>query len=404
VVKFVRVEEGSERYESAIHALFDDQVGKPVYVPKLERRVGELYGQGNLEILDYQLVPSGPDKGEEPGYGLSLNTRRNSWGPNYLRFGLQLQNDFNGNSSFNAAARSTMAEITKYGGEWVVDLQVGETPRIATELYLPVGYRSRWFVMPHGEFQIRTLPLVTANESILAEYRVRTTDIGLDLGRELGNYGEIRVGTGRTIGSARVRVGDPLLPPNEFDTYNFFSEFRYDTLDNINFPRHGASFQLGWKREHDQDGISPDADLLVFDQLYAHSWGRHTAILWTSGGTRLDNEVNQLRSYFSLGGFLDMSGLTPESLIGPHYAIARGIYYRQIGRGGQGFLNVPVYLGASIETGNVWTSRHDISFDSARTNGSLFIGLDTLLGPVYLATGFDEGGGSAYYLFLGRTF
>ena len=56
---------------------------------------------------------------------------------------------------------------------------------------------------------------------ILAEYRVRTTDFGVDLGRELGNYGEIRVGVGRTIGSARVRVGDPLLPPTEFDTQEF---------------------------------------------------------------------------------------------------------------------------------------------------------------------------------------
>ena len=406
-IKFLRVEQGSERYAGAIEALFSDQVGKPVNVNKLERRVGELYGQGNLEIFDYRLVagqvPTEEDA-EAPAYGLALTTRRNSWGPNYLRFGLQLQNDFEGNSSFNAAARTTMAEITKYGGEWVVDLQVGETPRLSTELYLPVGYRSRWFVMPHAEFQIRTLPIIDQSDRILAEYRVRTTDFGLDLGRELGNYGEIRVGAGRTIGTARVRVGDPLLPASEFDTQDFFSEFRYDTVDNINFPRHGASFQLGWKREHDLDGISPDADLLAFDQLYAHSWGRNTAILWTSGGTRLDNEVDQLRSFFSLGGFLNMSGITPESLAGPHYAIARGIYYRQVGRGGQGFLNVPVFVGTSIEVGNVWSSRHDISLDSARTNGSLFIGLDTLLGPVYLATGFDEGGGSAYYLFLGRTF
>jgi hypothetical protein len=127
-VKFLRVEEGSERYAGAIEALFSDQVGKPVNVPKLEKRVGELYGQGNLETFDYRLVQADPERGEEPGYGLSLNTRRNSWGPNYLRFGLQLQNDFEGNSSFNAAARTTMAEITRYGGEWVVDLQVGETP------------------------------------------------------------------------------------------------------------------------------------------------------------------------------------------------------------------------------------------------------------------------------------
>jgi NTE family protein len=403
-VKFLRVEEGSERYAGAIHALFGDQVGKPVNVKKLERRVGELYGQGNLETLDYQLVQAEPEKGEEPGYGLSLNTRRNSWGPNYLRFGLQLQSDFNGNSSFNAAARSTMAEITKYGGEWVVDLQLGETPRVSTEFYLPVGYRSRWFVMPHGEFQIRTLPLINDADRILAEFQVRSTDYGLDLGRELGNYGEIRVGAGRTVGSTRVRVGDPLLPPSDFDTDNFFSEFRYDTVDNVNFPHHGASFQLGWRNERVTSGSTDDADLFVFDQLYAHSWGRNTAILWTTGGTRLDNDVDQVRSFFSLGGFLNMSGITPDSLVGPQFAIARGIYYRQVGRGGQGFLNVPVYIGSSIEVGNVWNTRHDISYDSARTNGSLFIGLDTLLGPVYLATGFDEGGGSAYYLFLGRTF
>jgi NTE family protein len=342
--------------------------------------------------------------GAEPGYGLALTTRRNSWGPNYLRFGLQLQNDFDGNSSFNAAARVTMAEITKYGGEWVWDFQVGETPRIATEIYLPAGYRSRWFLMPHAEFQIRTLPLVSAEERILAEYRVRTTDYGLDLGRELGNYGEIRIGAGRTIGSARVRIGDPLLPPTDWDTNNFFSEFRYDTVDNINFPRHGASFQVGWKGERAAGGDSQDADLMVFDQLYAHSWGRNTALFWTSGGTRLDNDVDQVRSYFSLGGFLNMSGVTPGTLIGPHYAIARGVYYRQVGRGGQGFLNVPVYVGASLEFGNVWSTRSDISIDSARANGSVFVGLDTLLGPVYFATGFDEGGGSAYYLFLGRTF
>ena len=55
-IDFLRVETGSERYAGAIDALFSDQVGKTVNVNKLERRVGELYGQGNLEIFDYRLV------------------------------------------------------------------------------------------------------------------------------------------------------------------------------------------------------------------------------------------------------------------------------------------------------------------------------------------------------------
>ena len=398
-VKFLQVEPGSEKYASAIKALFGDQVGKPVNVPRLTRRVGELYGQGNLEIFDYRLVK------EDDEFGLAFTTRRNSWGPNYLRFGLQLQNDFEGNSSFNAAARGTLAEITRYGGEWLWDFQVGETPRVATEVYLPVGYRSRWFLAPHAEFKIRTLPLVGDDERILAEYRVRSTDFGIDFGRELGNYGEIRLGAGRTIGSARVRIGDPLLPPTEFDANKFFGEFRYDSVDDVNFPRRGGSFSLAWQGEREGGGDSQKADLIVFDQLYAHSWGRNTAILWTTAGTRLDSDVDIVRSHYTIGGFLNMSGVTPETLVGPHFAVARGIYYRRIGEGtGQGFLNVPVYLGTSLEMGNVWNARRDMSFSSAKTNGSVFLGLDTLFGPVYFATGFDDEGGSAYYLFLGRTF
>jgi NTE family protein len=403
-VEFLALDEGSEKYHDAIHALFGDQVGKPVNVPKLSRRVGELYGQGNLEIFDYRLVKSEDSTAADPDFGLEFTTRRNSWGPNYLRFGLQLQNDFEGNSSFNAAARGTLAEITRYGGEWVWDFQVGETPRVATEVYLPVGFRSRWFVAPHAQFHIRTLPLVDADERLLAEYRVRTTDYGVDLGRELGNYGEIRIGAGRAIGSARVRIGDPLLPATEFDADKLFAEFRYDSVDDVNFPMRGGSFSLGWQGEREGRGDSQKADLILLDHLYARSWGRNTAILWTTAGTRLDSDTDIVRSYYTLGGFLNLSGVTPQILNGPHFAIARGIYYRRIGEGGQGFLNVPVYLGASIEQGNVWNARRDISFSTGRTNGSLFVGLDTLLGPVYFATGFDDAGGSAYYLFLGRTF
>lgn len=405
-VEFLRVEPGSERYTDAIHALFNDQVGRNADATELGKRVNALYGQGNLEIFDYRVVPDETPPGSPPAYGLALTTRRNSWGPNYLRFGLQLQNDFEGNSSFNAAARGTLAEITRYGGEWVWDVQIGETPRVFTEVYLPYGYRSPWFMAPHAGFDIRTFPIADENANILAEYRVRTFEVGVDFGRELGNFGEVRVGWGRNSGESSVRIGDPTLADVQFDSYTFFGEFRYDSVDAWNFPRHGATFQLGWQAERESKGVMEDADagLLTYDQLYAHSWGRNTAVIWGSAGLRTDNDIDLVRSFFSIGGFFNMSGITPDTEVGPNYAILRGIYYRQIGVAGSGFLDVPVYIGASIEQGNVWDERRDISFESARTNGSVFLGLDTILGPVYFATGFDEGGDTAYYLFLGRTF
>jgi NTE family protein len=105
-----------------------------------------------------------------------------------------------------------------------------------------------------------------------------------------------------------------------------------------------------------------------------------------------------------LGGFFNLSGLAPSSLIGPNYAIARAIYFRKIGHGGEGFFEFPAYIGMSLEVGNTWPRRSDINFGSARKDGSVFIAFDTFLGPVYLGSGYDQGGTAGYYLFLGRTF
>jgi NTE family protein len=52
----------------------------------------------------------------------------------------------------------------------------------------------------------------------------------------------------------------------------------------------------------------------------------------------------------------------------------------------------------------VWQNRGSMSFGSTRKDGSIFLGMDTFLGPVYVATGFDQHGDQAFYLFLGRTF
>jgi NTE family protein len=111
-----------------------------------------------------------------------------------------------------------------------------------------------------------------------------------------------------------------------------------------------------------------------------------------------------LRLLFPLGGFFNLSGLKANSIAGPHFAIARTLFYKQIGRGGPGYLDVPTYLGVSFEAGNVWDHRGQMSFGSLRHDASVFLGMDTLLGPVYVASGFDDKGQHAFYLFLGRTF
>jgi NTE family protein len=123
-------------------------------------------------------------------------------------------------------------------------------------------------------------------------------------------------------------------------------------------------------------------------------------------GATLDGRLkpSDVQDFYSLGGFFNLSGLAPQSLLGPNYAIARAIYFRKISRGGEGIFEFPVYVGASFELGNTWQRRSEISYGSAHKDASVFIAIDTLLGPVYVGSGYDQSGNAGYYLFLGRTF
>jgi NTE family protein len=232
----------------------------------------------------------------------------------------------------------------------------------------------------------------------------------VDFGRQFGNWGEIRTGVAREQGHLRLKIGDPDDPnlpdltDSPWETTNYFVRFTYDRLDDINFPHHGQQAMLQWSGVRNVSGIDPASDQVTLNYIGAYSFGRDTLQFSASGGMTLQSRVTDINLLFPLGGFLNLSGLRADSLLGPNFGIMRALYYRQIGRGGPGYLDLPTYLGVSLEMGNVWQTRSAASFSNTQKDASLFLGLDTFLGPLYLATGFDEHGNQAFYLFLGRVF
>jgi NTE family protein len=430
-IRFVRVDEQSKRYEKTILAEMQPLVGKPLDLDEVGKRITELYGLGNFETLDYTLVDqkTGTGQGSNAGQGsnnaqgsnaargsdagqagdedsgLEVRARRKSWGPNYVRFGLNLEDNFQGNSLYNAAARFVLTELDDLGAEMLTDVQIGSDTKIASEFYQPLNASRTWFVAPSARIETRDL-LVYDKDVEVAEFRDRQAEADIDFGREIGNWGEIRVGYHRTNGATRERLGDPDLVESQYNLGEYFFKFSYDRLDNVHFPREGQTFSVQWDANRTNLGADIASDKFQADWLMARSRGRNTILLWTSAGTTLDGNFkpNALPEFYSLGGFFNLSGLAPQSLYGPHYAIARAIYFRKIGSGGEGFFEFPAYIGASFELGNTYQQRGDISYGSAHKDGSIFVAFDTFLGPVYLGSGYDQSGNSAFYLFLGRTF
>ena len=389
---FVRVVHDGKLEPRVLESKLDVKAGDPIDHDVLARNADYLYGLQLYEQVSYRLV-------EENGQtGVEYIARPKSWGPNFLQFGVSLEDDFEGSTGFNISARLTRAGINRLGAEWRNDVRLGTDPRFFSEFYQPLSFDSRYFIAPRVTLSQTNLNAFAAEETI-ARYRLSEAEAGLDAGRELGRTGEFRVGMYRGFGNAQVRVGDPSLPNLDFSTGGVFARLRVDSRDSARFPRHGMYGDIRWTLSHPDLGADSEFDTLEGEVTQTWSRGKNSLQLGLSYATTLESE-SAVQDYFPLGGFLRLSGLERGEITGPHAALGRLVYYRQVGEP-SGLLDTPIYLGMSAEAGNVWQNRSDMDFASMRMNGSLFAGFDTFIGPVYIAAGFAENGQSNFYLFVG---
>lgn len=390
---FVRVEHDGQPASAALESRLDVKVGDPIDTDSLAEDAERLYGLNLYEQVSYRLVE------EDGATGVEFQARSKGWGPDVLQFAVSLENDFEGSTAFNVGTRLTKSEFNSLGAEWRTDVRLGTDPVLFSEFYQPLNAASRLFVAPRIDLRQSNLNAFVADDAI-ARLRISEAELGLDLGTEISSFGELRVGAYRGSGRARVQVGDPGIPDFEFDSGGLLARLRFDTRDDAQFPRSGLRADLTWNES--LPGLGADERFGTVAAEFDGTWSRGKNS-WQVGlgyATTVDSK-NSIQDYFSLGGFLRLSGLDRGEFSGPHAALAKLIYYRRVGESAGSLLDVPIYVGVSAEAGNVWQSRSDISFASAHINGSIFAGFDTLIGPVYLAAGFGEGGRANYYLFFG---
>ena len=390
---FVRVEQDSaietEMFESRLRV----RAGDPVDVDVLAAEAARLHGLAMFEKVDYRLV-------EEAGEtGVVFDARSKSWGQGFLRFGISLEDDFEGATSFDARVRMTRPAVNGLGGEWRADLRVGTDPQVFTEFYQPLRFDSRFFVVPYLDFDQFNLNLFE-EENVVGRLRISDITAGFDLGAEFGNIGEVRVGTFRGRAGSRVIVGDPAIPTPDFQAGGLRALLRFDTLDKAWFPRRGLRTNIEWRQSRPDFGADNGHDTVdvVLDAFTSR--GKTTLAFGVEYATTLSFD-GAIQDLFRLGGFQRLSGFERGAVNGPHAALAKLLFYRRIGDSPAGLFDAPVYFGATLEAGNVWESRSQMSLDSALVHGSLFLGANTYIGPLFLAAGLGEGGESNFYLFIG---
>ncbi len=392
-IKAVTIDPGPGLASSVVARSVHSRPGRPLDVEVLQADLKRLHDLGEFETVDFRLIPRGD------GWTLAISGHAKSWGPNYLRFGLGLASDLEGESRFNALAACTMTRLNRVGAELKVAAQVGESPLLSAELYQPLGPSRVPFVAVGLAGSQTKTQLLVDGESI--QYRFGEQRIGLDLGLSLGRYGELRVGARRDGTTGRASQGAGSRPRYDRVDAGLHLDLTIDQIDSVNFPRNGL---LAFARYYDAlPGLGSDDDYRRLDiqTVAAESIGRHSLVGLLTGASALGGTLPPTERLY-LGGLFNLSGLPPGEVSGSYGGVATLLYLYRLGRlpnFGEG-----IYLGASAEAGNAWERSSDASLSDLRYSFSLLVGADTFIGPVYLGQGFTSGGKDSFYLLIGRNF
>ncbi len=135
--------------------------------------------------------------------------------------------------------------------------------------------------------------------------------------------------------------------------------------------------------------------------LAALSRGPTTVLLGVRGGSAFDSTL-PVHHDFSLGGFQRMSGLLPREVVGNHYGFARVTVRTQLGTLPTALQGGAFYLGFSLEGGNAWDDTQSVQFSDFQGAASVFAGVETFVGPLFVSYGRTASGDDKVYLMLGR--
>ncbi|EPW4777229.1 patatin-like phospholipase family protein [Vibrio parahaemolyticus] len=392
------------------------ETGRKIETAEIEKAVENLYALDRFELITYHFE-------EVEGSNLLVfDVNEKSWGPNYLNFRFFLEDDFDTDSQYGIGMSTNFTNLNSHGAEMALNVEMGTDKLIEAELYSPVLSSQEFFVAGKVAYSSegRNLPvsdddssLSSVNDFLPVSYTEFVSEIAIGIQPTL--WQELRLGGRYSSGSIELStlasVGNL-----DFERRGLFANYRLDTLDDFAFPTRGLLVDLEYLVSHDTSpqeiGQSKPKDI-VEDTVYeidarfkgAMSYQRHTLVGQTEYSFVQSKNSSITLNPRELGGFLHLSGIPRNSLIGQNLFFSSLVYRYKWFDNDFGLFEAPVYVGASLEHGGTW-SDNDLKLNEAPlyNAASIFFGVDSPIGPIMLAYGRTEQDMEAVYLIVGTSF
>ena len=364
--------------------------GDVVDVERLNRDTMRMYGDGWYESVDYSLLPT-----RERNI-LRVAPVEKSWGPDYLRFGINLDTNFKQDSSYTLRAAYDKTWLNSLGGQLLLGGEIGRKNQVSLDYYQPLEASQRYFAetaLVYGQESVS----VYQDGSKQAEYASTSGMASLGVGMNVGILGHVRVGWRQYWQDSVLETGVPSgeIPAKLKESYGgqYFA-FDLDQMDRLYFPTAGWSSRFSYFNSPREEYSKLTVDLRA-----AHAFGDFVVNSKLSYQGALSGHL-PISDAGSLGGFLNLSGFASGQLNGDDIRYGGVRFEKIIGRLPLG-LRGDMRAGLALEAGKVGTPYTETNRTGWLKSTTLYLGGETPIGPVYLGYGRSDASSSNVYLFIG---
>jgi len=363
------------------------QEGRPLDTDELEHDLLRVYGDGWYEGVDYTLVP------QRDRNVLRVLPLEKSWGPDYLRFGVNLNSNLSQGSTYSLRVGYDKTWINRLGGDLLFSAEIGSNSGAGVEWYQPLDGAQRFFVAANAAYRRERRDLFEDDQRI-AEYRVGNGNVDLLGGVNIGLLGQVQFGWRDTHRTATLDTGASALPDQSFHFGGWLLALDLDQVNRLYVPTAGWAATASWFDTPQRGYSKLNADLRAYQSLGPWVLGERFSYTGSPRGTLPFYDAA------TLGGFLNLSGFATGQLIGDNVRYAHLRAERIVGRAPLG-LRGDMRLGLALEAGRVGSPYAETRRTGWLNSGTVYLGGETPIGPLYLGVGHSSSGPTNAYLFIG---
>jgi NTE family protein len=385
--------EGLERVNPAyLEKRQQVKTGDPVDIVTISEEAQRISALQDFDSVSYRL------DGDRASPTLTWLPQEKKIGPNYLRMDLGVYASREGDLSFSIYGRHVRTWVNSLGAQWYNELQLGGESHVSTGFYQPLDVARRFFIEPRIVFS-RSLEDVFVDDERVARYEFKDFIGELNLGANVGRYGQARIGYMYDERDVDVDIGVSLLPEGKPVDAGLHVLAELDSRDTAFNPTRGLAMAIEYLES--DESLGGDREWERAELGFGIALPLRRDVLWVTvaGGSDLGSDLPGDRA-FSVGGPDSFAGFEQGELRVSEYWLANTSYLWRV-KDMLTIKNHSLYMGVGLTGGQLY-GRLDGGEDGELYGASVFLTGRTFFGPLTIGVGTTSVDSWSLWLSVGR--